>query len=614
MNDIHNCPASELHRFLGAQPGASTRSAGSPPPGSKSATTFSVWAPLASSVVVDIVDGPQNVAMEKFPSGFHQVTLEGVGGGERYYYRVDGGPQRPDPASRFQPDGVHGASQIIDRSFDWTDQNWCGHDRDDLIVYELHLGTFTDQGTFLSAIDRLDELVELGITAIELMPVAASAGRWNWGYDGVALFAPMDAYGTPDEFRKFVDAAHATGMSVFLDVVYNHLGPEGNYLHDFGPYLSSKHNTVWGDAPNFDCVEHGDGVRRFFIANAVYWLDEFHLDGLRVDAIHCIVDHRDPHVATEISDAVSEWSQSVSRKVMLIAESNVYDPEMTVPRSDGGIGFDAMWCDDLLHSTFAVLRPGERLCHRSYDSKTDLEQTLRYGFVYEGTLREERDRRPPLRRVDTHDLVYSIQNHDFIGNHPLGGRLHQLTSHAAHRAAAALMLMTPAIPMIFMGEEFACENPFRFFVDFSDPQLQASVVQGRRREYPQHDWESGILPTDPVAFVSAKIGSREQGNSETLQLYRQLIELRKRYRKSGLLVDANLGVESDLNNDLYVLRYSSGAKSLTIAVRLSSESASQDAIDFDFRGELVLDSRGDDGLSTNRLYRNHAVVIESPGP
>ena len=342
------------------------------------------------------------------------------------------------------------------------------------------------------------------------------------------------------------------------------------------------------------------------MANAVYWLDEFHLDGLRVDAIHCMIDDREPHVATEISETVDRWSSTVSRDVMLIAESNVYDPEMIVPRGEGGIGFDAMWCDDLLHSTFAVLRPGEQLCHRSYESKTDLDLALRYGYVYEGTLREDRHRQRPAHRVATHGLVYSIQNHDFIGNHPLGVRLHQLTSHEAHRAAAALMLMTPAIPMIFMGEEFACENPFRFFVDFSDQGLRDAVVQGRRREYPQHDWDAGVLPTDPAAFTSAKIGVREDGNLQTLQWYRQLIALRKLHRAGGLLVDRNLQVETELTKNLYVLRYFDGQQTLTIAVRLAPESNADDAIDFAIEGEVLLDSR--EGNGANKLFCNHAIV------
>lgn len=576
---------------------------------------FAVWAPQADRVTVDVIGGPQDVAMAKDNGGFHQVTIPEIRPGSDYFYRVDGGPPRPDPASRYQPEGVHGPSQVVNARFDWTDQNWRAPSRDELIIYELHLGAFTDEGTFDAAIGRIDELVALGVTAIELMPVAASAGRWNWGYDGVALFSPSEAYGNPDDFRRFVDAAHAAGLAVFLDVVYNHVGPEGNYLNEFGPYLSSKHQTVWGDAPNFDCPIHGDAVRRFFIANAVYWLDEFHLDGLRIDAIHCMIDEREPHVAAEISEAVAEWSGRRNRAALLIAESNVYDPEMTVSRRRGGIGFDAMWCDDFLHSTFAVLRPGEQLSNRTYHPKADLDHTLRYGYVYEGTLRKKRRRRELSRRVESHSMVYSIQNHDFIGNHPLGVRLHQLTSDEAHRAAAALMMMVPAIPMLFMGEEFASENPFRFFVDFSTPELRRAVVEGRRREYPQHDWDGGVLPTDPAAFTAAKIGDRCDGNATTLKWYRQLIETRKQARASGLLSDANLTVHTESPNDLYVLRYSRDNESLTVAVRLTAQEGPDqspeidDAIAIDVDGDLILDSRGDgDG---RRVLANHAMVFRS---
>lgn len=592
---MKSCPPSEVHRQLGARPNDS------------GSTEFTVWAPLAAQVTLDVIDGPQGVVMEKDDAGFHRAVIGDVRDGDRYFYRVDGGPQRPDPAARFQPEGVHGPSQVVDPRFDWRDQDWRGRKRDELVIYELHIGAFTEAGTFAAAIDRIGELVELGITAIELMPVAASAGRWNWGYDGVAWFAPADAYGTPDDFRRLVDAAHAAGLAVFLDVVYNHVGPEGNYLNDFGPYLSTKHETVWGDAPNFDCPTHGDDVRRFVIANAIHWLDEYHLDGLRVDAIHCMADDREPHVAVEISEAVADWSRNVDREVLLIAESNVYDPEMIVARGRGGVGFDAMWCDDLLHSTFAVLRPGEQLSNRTYEPKTDLDLTLRYGYVYEGTLRNERVRRIPEGRVDTHGLVYSIQNHDFIGNHPLGVRLHQLTSHDAHLAAAALMLMLPAIPMLFMGEEFGSENPFCFFVDFSDPDLQTAVVQGRRREYPQHDWDAGVLPTDPAAFKSAKIGDAADGDAKTLDWYRRLIALRKRYRESGLLVDGNLQVETELETNRYTLRYNGADESLVVAVRLSANDQPDDRVEVRLDGECLLDSRGEE-VNATELAANHARV------
>ena len=492
---------------------------------------------------------------------YHVVEIEDVRAGDRYSINLVRNKiiwiRRIDPASRFQPDGVHGPSQVVSSDFDWQDSNWRGVPKDDWVVYELHLGAFSDAGTFSSTIARLDELVELGITAIELMPVADCAGRWNWGYDGVNLFAPNRNYGSPDDLRRLVDAAHAKGLAVFLDVVYNHLGPEGNYLGVSGPYLSAHHSTVWGSAPNFDDPVHGCELRRFFIANAIHWYEEYHLDGLRVDAIHCMRDNSDPHVA-EMSAAVKAWASESGRPAMLIAESNVYDPQMLSPLDEGGIGFDAEWCDDFLHSLFAVVRPGERLCHRSYEPAADLHQTLTTGFVYEGTLHDERGRRPAAERVGTHGLVYSIQHHDFIGNHPLGKRLHQLTSLETQRTAAALLLLSPAIPMLFMGEEFACERPFQFFVDFGDEHFRSAVVEGRKREYPQHDWSGGVLPIDPRAFHDSKIGPAEDGNQEMRRWYRELLAVRKEWRSSGLLCDANLTVRNDLDQGMFSLSYQNG--------------------------------------------------------
>lgn len=602
-----------LHRQLGAVP-------------ENGQTHFSVWAPNADQISVEMVDSGNKISLHKQPSGYHTGTLDGAKTGDRYFYRVDGGPKRPDPASRFQPDGVHGPSEIISAAdYHWTDEDWMCPKRDDLIIYELHIGTFTNEGTFIAGKERLDELVELGVTAIELMPVAACAGRWNWGYDGVALFAPMDAYGSPDDFRSFVDAAHSKGIAVFLDVVYNHLGPEGNYLHDFGPYLSDRHKTVWGDAPNFDDPIHGDAIRQWFIANAIYWLDEFHLDGLRVDAIHCMKDDREPHVAVELSQAVQDWSikqtsgrakghQESGSTAILIAESNVYDPEMTVPRSQGGIGFDAMWGDDFLHSTFAVLRPGEQLSNRRYHARSDLKQVLKHGYIYEGTIRQDRQRKDLQERVETHGLIYSIQNHDFIGNHPLGDRLHRLTSHAEHRAAAALLMLTPAIPMLFQGEEFASPHPFRFFVDFSDPGLCQAVVEGRRREYPQHDWDAGVLPTEQAAFESAKIGRRIDGNAKTLQWYKALIAVRQAARSRGLLRDRDLRVETNLPEDLYVMHYENTEERLSLVVRLGGDETHE--LKYPIDGRVILDSLNIGGDSHARdqvrLHANHAIVIEKP--
>lgn len=532
-------------------------------------TRFRVWAPLHDELVLDLVDQNEQVAMTKDELGFHSVVAA-CGAGARYMYRVDDGPPRPDPASRFQADGVHGPSEVIDPKFDWTDQNWQGVDRSDLIIYELHIGTLTDEGTFVAAIDRLDELVELGVTAIELMPVATSAGRWNWGYDGVNLFAPLSAYGGPADLRRLVDAAHAKGLAVILDVVYNHLGPEGNYLSDFGPYLSQRHNTVWGAAPNFDDPDHCETVRQFVIAAALIWFDEYHIDGLRVDAIHCMRDDSETHIAIDISRAAQAWSAASGRSAMLIAESNVYDPNMLDPIEDGGVGFDAEWCDDFLHSVFAVVRPDEQLCHRQYQD-SDLKQTLEKGYIFKGTLREKDQRCEPTDRVDTRGLIYSIQHHDFIGNHPLGKRLHQLTSKETQRAAAALLLLSPAIPMLFMGEEFCCEQPFQFFVDFGDQHLRKAVAEGRKREYPQHDWSGGVLPTDPAAFHASKIGPISDGDPAMRDWYIHLIGLRKAWKQSGLLCDEYLTVATDLQRGLFTLRYQNERESASVEVRLSQD-------------------------------------------
>ncbi|MEM6472115.1 MAG: malto-oligosyltrehalose trehalohydrolase [Planctomycetota bacterium] len=599
MSGFFECDPTQLHHHLGARP-------------NDGGVDFTVWAPTASQIELQLTKARTSVLLEKLPNGIHHLHVASAEIGDLYMYRIDGGDPRPDPASRFQPDGVHGPSEIVSHQFAWTDGDWKGLKREDLVIYELHVGAFTRQGTFLSAIDQLDELVELGITAIEMMPVSASAGKWNWGYDGVAFFAPSEAFGRPEDLRRLVDEAHRRGLAVFLDVVYNHLGPEGNYLGEFGPYLSQRHRTVWGEAPNFDDPIHGDAVRRFFLANALHWIDEYHLDGLRVDAIHSMKDDREPHIASELASVVSTASVALDRTVLMIAESNVYDPEMTVPREEDGIGFDAMWCDDFLHSVFACLRPDEQLSNRRYFPGADLEQTMKVGFVWEGTLRRERERSNVASRVETHGLVYSIQNHDFIGNHPLGLRLHQLVGDRAHRAAAALMLLQPAIPMLFMGEEFACENPFRFFVDFGDPLLRQAVVEGRRREYPQHDWDSGILPTDPDAFYQAKIGDVDTGNFQTRQWYRELIAIRHRFRKSGLLQDKYLTVDCDVESDLYCMRYDREHESLSVNIRLGTES-SKETVETLPSGHVILASLesevSKDGEDEINLGINDVVIF-----
>ncbi len=594
-----------LNRVLGAIPITET------------ATRFCVWAPHHDVIRVQSADGGLTDSLSRVAGGYHVGVVNGLCIGSRYWLQLHNGPPRPDPASRFQPDGVHGPSQVVSQQFAWTDTSWQGVKRDDLVIYELHVGAFTDGGTYGSAIDRLGELVELGITAVELMPLVETAGRWNWGYDGVDLFAPRNSYGSPRDLCRFVDAAHAKGLAVIVDVVYNHFGPEGNYLGDFGSYISHRHNTVWGAAPNLDDTKDSEQMRRFLIANAIHWLDEYHIDGLRVDAIHCILDDSEIHWVHDLSDAVRRWGELHHRQPLLIAEANVYDPEMTVPTREGGYDFDAAWCDCFLHGVFAVLRPEERLSNRVY-RQSDLAVVLEQGFVYEGTIHRPRWRVILDYRPNTHGLVYSIQNHDFIGNHPLAKRLHQLTSVQTQRAAAVLLLLSPAIPMLFMGEEFCCEHPFLFFVDFGDEDLRRAVVAGRHAEYPQHDWSSSVSPIKEAAFNSAKIGPVSDGDEATWQWYRSLIAMRKRLRTLGLLSDRYLRTTSQTTDGVYIMRYQSDSQIATVAVRLCAEpnandiSGVMDVYKVDnIPGTLELDSRLGE-TERDSLLPNHAKVYVTP--
>ena len=581
---------------------------------------FQLWAPNKSQVELLLMDSDRSIAMEK-TGQFHYAVVDDIRAGERYAYRLPNGNIRADPASRYQPDGVHESSAVVSRSFDWTDQSWLGLPANQLVIYEVHIGAFSEAGTFLGAITRLDELVDLGVTAIELMPLAESAGRWNWGYDGVDLFAPSHNFGTPDDLRQLIDAAHHKGLAVILDVVYNHLGPEGNYLGEFGPYLSRRHSTTWGSAPNFDHPKYGKAVRQFFIANALHWIDEYHFDGLRVDAIHCMIDESETHIAKELAQHIDQYNSQCDRNVLLIAESNVYDAEMVSPLSDKGLGYDAQWCDDFLHSVFAVVRPDEQLCHRAYQSSTDLHQTLQYGFVYTGSLGTEgrAERQSPNQRVDTSRMIYSIQNHDFIGNHPLGERFAQLTDIETQMAAAGLLLLCPAIPMLFMGEEFACAQPFRFFVDFTDQRLRRAVERGRKREYPQHDWSQGLKPTDPEVFNQSKIGDHRNGNRRLRSWYKALIEVRRNWQDHQLLRDANLTVINDPDTGLYQLQYNSLTAEARVVVRLAPQSAANlKPVSLGVDSGLILDSRqwteisDESTLQTsaaNRLLANQCQIF-----
>jgi maltooligosyltrehalose trehalohydrolase len=502
-----------------------------------SGTLFRVWAPAAKRVELIIYGEEDRVAeMEPAGDGYFQIHLMGVGAGSRYRYRLDGGDAYPDPASRYQPEGVHGPSEIVDpASYKWGDGEWTGLERDRLIIYELHTGTFTPEGTFEAAISRLDHLVELGVTAVEVMPVANFPGNRNWGYDGVNLFAPATAYGGPEQFKRFVDAAHRRGLGVILDVVYNHLGPEGNYIPAItdGRFFTDRHTTPWGAAVNVDGSDSAP-VRDFILHNALYWAHEYHVDGLRLDATHAIIDDSDPHILKEISAAMHRLSPSR----IVIAEDERNERELVLPEEQGGMGLDAVWADDLHHQLRRLTAGDSEGYFAAYGGTVgEVAETLRKGWFYEGQASPAGERRgTSAEGLPPAAFVHCIQNHDQVGNRALGERLNTVISPGVYRAMSALLLVSPYIPMIWMGQEWAATTPFQYFTDHPK-ELGRLVTQGRREEFKHfsafQDPEKRKLIPDPQAedtFQNSKLRWEERDEGEhagTLQLYRDFLRLRR---------------------------------------------------------------------------------------
>ena len=591
-------------------------------PVSYNQTHFRVWTPKRRSVSVEILDGEtrRRHVLTRDKHGYFTGNVPDAGPHALYQYVLDDQLARPDPASRYQPDGVHGASEIVHPSaYPWTDLSWKGVAKRDLIIYELHVGAFTQEGTFRAAIQRLPELIEIGVTAVEVMPVAQSPGRWNWGYDGVYLFAVRNTYGDPDDFKAFVDACHANGIAVILDVVYNHLGPEGNYLADFGPYFSRNHQTPWGKAFNFD-GRHSEHVRQFIVENAIYWLDEYHLDGLRLDAVHFMLDDSKPSILDDIREAVSEYSATTDRVVHLIAEANVYDRNLLISEN-GRTAYDAIWCDCLMHSIYTHALPDLQLSHREYQGAADLVEVLRRGFVYQfaggrpvRVSAEQSDQSSDAQSGQSHmaSFVTALQTHDGVGNHPHGKRLHHLTSKSFQKAAAAITLLFPSIPLIFMGEETATEATFPFFADFEDPQLRKAVDAGRSSEYPQHDWQDALLPSAAEAFYSAKCHDARNGDPDVLAWYRDLIRLRKQGIAEGWLCSSRLSSTYDPELNVFSLRFGSvDGRDITVQARLAvTDMKSAETLSMAAAGDLILSSEPiiKAGNVCLLLQPNHAVI------
>jgi len=493
---------------------------------------FLVWAPRAEKVELHVVSPSERlIEMCREERGYYRALVEGLKPGDRYFYRLDGKTDRPDPASRLQPD-VHGPSEIADLRFDWSDSSWRGLPLGKFVLYELHVGTFTPEGTLDAIIPRLDELRDLGITSIELMPLAQFPGARNWGYDGVYPYAVHTAYGGPLALKRFVDACHQHRLAVTLDVVYNHLGPEGNYLSSFGPYFTDHYKTPWGDALNFD-LQQSDEVRRYFIDNALYWVTELHIDALRLDAVHAIIDSSALPFVEQLTLAVHERARELDRTIHVIAESDRNDSRITREAEKNGWGVDATWNDDIHHAVHVLLTGEQTGYYADFGGIGRLAAGLREGFIYSGQYSKYRQRHHgnSARDLPGERFVVFSQNHDQVGNRMLGERLSSLVSFESLKLAAGAILLSPFVPLIFMGEEYGETAPFLYFVSHSDPALIEAVRKGRAAEFRAFRWEGEPLdPQSEGTFARCKLhwDQRNEGNHGVLRsFYKELLRIRR---------------------------------------------------------------------------------------
>ncbi|HJY85931.1 MAG TPA: malto-oligosyltrehalose trehalohydrolase [Candidatus Acidoferrales bacterium] len=535
---------------------------------------FLVWAPRAKEMDVHILPSrtagdPQPrrraIRMEPLDRGYYRAIAEDVEPGDRYVYRLDGQKERPDPASRYQPEGVHGPSQVEGPAPSaWDEPTWVGLPLEQYLFYEIHVGTFTPEGTFDAILPRLAELARLGITAMELMPIAQFPGHRNWGYDGVFPFAIQNSYGGPEGLRRLVSACHRHGMAVVLDVVYNHLGPEGNSLADFGPYFTDHYRTSWGPAVNYDGPQ-SDEVRRYFINNALYWIREFHVDALRLDAIHAIVDLSAQPFLEELGRRVHEEAEQRDRQVFVIAESDLNDPRVLRPPELGGLGLDAQWNDDFHHALHTLLTKEQNGYYRDFGTVGQMAKAFSEGFVISGEYSGYRQRRHghPSRQIPAHQFVVFAQNHDQVGNRALGDRLSQLVSFEALKLAAGVLLLSPFLPLLFMGEEYSEIAPFQYFVSHSDPSLIEAVRKGRQQEFMASGWSGEVSdPQAETTFLRSKLRweSRHEAHHRVLlDFYRELIGLRRALPALAHLSKKSMEVAVDEKKQVLSLDRWSGA-------------------------------------------------------
>ena len=497
---------------------------------------FRIWAPRVKEMAVKITSPREIVGpMDRDADGVFSAVIDKLGAGADYLYIIDNKKERPDPASRFQPHGVHGASRVVDSdAYQWSDREWRGPELRDYVIYELHIGTFTPEGTFASAISQLPALRDIGITAIELMPVAQFPGARNWGYDGVFPYAVQSTYGGPEELRRLVDAAHRAGLAVIMDCVYNHLGPEGNYLPDFMPCFSGRYKSPWGEALNYDDA-WSYGMRRYVIENALYWLTEYHIDALRLDAVHSILDFGAKHLLAELSEGFHAEAAKLGRNAYLIAESDLDDVRVITAASEGGWGMDAQWNDAFHHAVHTVLTGDHHGYFEDYAGLPDLRKAMTDGYVYDWRFSKFRKRfhGSSSKERPGEQFVVFTQNHDQVANALAGKRPITLTSPTLEKISAALLICAPNLPMFFMGQEYGATSIFTYFTDFQDRDLAKAVSAGRKKEYEGFLDEGFIDPQSKEAFAASKLDRREMEKPEQraiLKFHRDLLALRKSHQ------------------------------------------------------------------------------------
>lgn len=543
-------------------------------------TQFLVWAPLSKNVHVH-VKSPKDtlVPLEEISEGYFGAVTEALPPGSTYFLKLDGKLERPDPVSRFQPSGVHGVSQVIDSKFHWEDASWAGLPLEKYIIYELHIGTFSKEGNFDGILKSLPHLKELGITAIELMPVAQFPGERNWGYDGVFPFAVQNSYGGPVGLKHFVNACHKEGLAVILDVVYNHLGPEGNYLSDFGPYFTNRYSTPWGLALNFDGPD-SNHVRRYFIENALSWVTDYHIDALRLDAVHAICDFSPITFLEELEAVVHAEAERLNRKIYLIPESDLNNSRLIRSKNQGGYGYDAQWNDDFHHSLHTILTGEKTGYYMDFGKMHHLRKSLTEGYVYTGNYSKYRRRNHGNKSKDIEGKRFVVfsQNHDQIGNRFSGDRLSHSLSFEQLKCAAGITLLSPYLPLLFMGEEYGEKAPFQYFISHSDKQLIEAVRKGRNQEFKSFNWE-GEAP-DPQAeetFKDCKLqwDLREAEPNKTLfQFYKKLIHLRKSEHVFSSSLKSSMQVKSFEDYRVINISRSLGEEEMAMSFNLGNDVSS----------------------------------------